>query len=388
MTARERILAAFDAAGTPETGVVACYEEILLRDHFAQLTRVPWWDASQAAQVAADFAAGSGLDWWSVHPCAPRAERLRQRFEQRADGVWRVDEGTGEETCLNEPVASGTNTGCATSHHTAVEDLPESRAEVDARLPTATAFDRDRFLAEGRHDAAAAIRQRVDLLLYGHTIAPLWMLYNVFGYEGMMVLLAQDPDLAAYAAQRLADRTLQQIRTLEALGAEAVWIEECLTDQIHPDLFRAINVPILRGCVDAIRQLGMKSIYYYCGNPCDRLDAILDVGADALHFEESKKGFAIDIADIVRAVDGRCVVFGNLDAIGVLERGSDSLLEAEIRRQLAAGRRNGNRFVMSIGSPVTPGTPVARVRRYADLARDLASRPHGAPCENEGVTFL
>ena len=48
-------------------------------------------------------------------------------------------------------------------------------------------------------------------------------------------------------------------------------------------------------------------------------------------------------------------------------------LRAEIARQIAAGRRNGSRFIMSLGSPVTPRTPVDRVRLYCDLARELGS---------------
>jgi len=113
----------------------------------------------------------------------------------------------------------------------------------------------------------------------------------------------------------------------------------------------------------------MRSVYYYCGDPNDRFDEILATGADALHFEEGKKGFTIDINDVARRVDGRHVVFGNLDAIGILEHGSEGMLRSAIRRQLDAGHRNGNRFVMSTGSPITPGTPVERVRRYTDLVR-------------------
>jgi uroporphyrinogen-III decarboxylase len=64
-------------------------------------------------------------------------------------------------------------------------------------------------------------------------------------------------------------------------------------------------------------------------------------------------------------------VLGNLDSIGVLENGSEAGLRAEIGRQLRAGRRNGSRFILSTGSPVTPRTPVSRVRRYCEMAREL-----------------
>jgi hypothetical protein len=46
-------------------------------------------------------------------------------------------------------------------------------------------------------------------------------------------------------------------------------------------------------------------------------------------------------------------------------------LHSEIRRQLRAGRENGDRFVMSTGSPITPGTPVEEVRLHTDLVREV-----------------
>ena len=66
-----------------------------------------------------------------------------------------------------------------------------------------------------------------------------------------------------------------------------------------------LNVPLMKDYVEAIRASGLKSIYYYCGNPMDRLEPLLAVGADAVHFEESKKNFVIDIDDVVAAIEGR-----------------------------------------------------------------------------------
>jgi len=75
----------------------------------------------------------------------------------------------------------------------------------------------------------------------------------------------------------------------------------------------------------------------------------------------------------VERVNGRLTVLGNLDAIRLLEKGSEAELRAEIARQIAAGRRNGSRFIMSLGSPVTPGTTVDRVRLYCDLVHELGA---------------
>jgi uroporphyrinogen-III decarboxylase len=94
----------------------------------------------------------------------------------------------------------------------------------------------------------------------------------------------------------------------------------------------------------------------------------MDTGADALALEESKKHFTIDIADVAELVDGRMALFGNVDAIGLMESSSDADLQAEIARQCEAGVRNGRRFVLCTGSPITPRTPLARVRTYTDMA--------------------
>ena len=64
-------------------------------------------------------------------------------------------------------------------------------------------------------------------------------------------------------------------------------------------------------------------------------------------------------------------MLGNLDAIGVLQDASESRLRAEIVRQIAAGRRDNGRFIMSLGSPVTPQTPISRVRFHSDLVHEL-----------------
>ena len=194
-------------------------------------------------------------------------------------------------------------------------------------------------------------------------------LFDLFGYEGAMLMIAERPRMAAFASRRLLADTVRCIPLLAALAVDVIWIEEVFTDQISPAAFAELNLPLMRELVDAIRQVRLPSVYYYCGSPHDRFSSILAVGADALHFEEGKKGFAIDIARMAEAVDGRCVLFGNLDAIGVLQNGTEIELAAAVRRQVEAGRRNRNRFVMSVGSPITPGTPPGRVRLYTDLAR-------------------
>jgi uroporphyrinogen-III decarboxylase len=86
----------------------------------------------------------------------------------------------------------------------------------------------------------------------------------------------------------------------------------------------------------------------------------------ALCFEENRKDYGIDLAEVRRTLGPDRVLFGNMDAM-LVEQASDEEVLAEVRRQIAvAGRDN---FVVSLGSPLTPGTSLDRVRLVCESTR-------------------
>ncbi len=379
MTGREKIEAAFSGGGASEIPAVICYEGIYIRDHWSQLTSCPWWYAQSPKlehQLAwrRDFLAATPQDWFALPGCASRAEREAAEIQQRGEDVFLIDRRSGERRKLYRPVVAGWSRQAIAAQATPAR-LPESVEEIDAAVPLPGEFDGDRFAADGRGDLAEAMLAEfgADVCPTGGAPSPLWRCYGLWGFEGMMTLIAERPDLVERACRRLLAGSIQSVRHAAELGAVAVWIEECLTDMISPAAFERLNLPPLRELIEAIRSAGMKSVYYYCGDPAGKWELLVSAGADALSLEESKKGFTIDIDDVVERVAGRCAVLGNLDAMDLLAGGDEEQLRAEIARQIAAGRRAGGRFIMSLGSPVTPETPPQRVRRYLQLARELGA---------------
>lgn len=377
MTGREKIERAFSAGGTTEVPAVICYEGIYVRDHWDQLTLCPWWyqfspDLEQQLSWRRDVITKTPQDWLCLPVCPPRAERETTAVEERPEGVFLVNRQNGREKKLVRPAVGGWDAQ-GVSRHVRPARLPETSAEVDASIPLAGEFDAQQFVDSGRSDLAATLLDEFGRTLFPicHTASPLWSCYGQWGFEGMMRLIAQRPELVRRACERLLANNIRRIREGTALGAVGVWVEECMTDMINPAAFADVNVPVMRQLIDEVRALGMKSIYYYCGDPGGKWEYILSLGPDALALEESKKGFTIDIEDVVERVAGRCTVLGNLDAVGVLQEAGEEQLRAEVARQIAAGRKTGGRFIMSLGSPVTPGTPVERVRLYCELVHEL-----------------
>ena len=375
MDGKQRIEAALSGDGAHAIPAVICYEGIFVRDHWRQLTMHPWWyrdapDLERQVLWRREALPKIGQDWFYLPPFYSLEERQCLRLETRSDGIFRVDRCTGEEVRLEEPAVGGW------SHQEAVESvhpdyLIETIGEIDKLVP----LPGDEMHDPSRDDLAAALLKEFGETRYpfGYISSPLWNCYYLWGFEEMMVLIARRPDLVAHACQRFLQSALASVREAARRGVAGLWIEDCFTDMIRPEAFESLNLRFLIPLVEEIRAAGMASIHYFCGNPAGKWPLLLSTGADAIALEESKKGFNIDIEDIVERVGGRMAVLGNLDAIGVLQDGTEEALRAEITRQIAAGRRNGSRFVMSVGSPVTPATPVERVRLYCDLARELGS---------------
>lgn len=379
MTGRQRIEAAFGPSGCRETPAVICYEGIFIRDHLDAVSRLPWWyQYSPSIEEQLDWRrevmACMDQDWFRLPLSYTADERRNVRLEHRGDAVFLVDGRSGVRRRIERPAIGGwTSTGGLESFRP--DSLPESEADIDELIPQVESADAASIVCCGKAELAhRLLGTHGDSLFPTYSVSsPFWLCYQIWGFEGMMIAAATTPELIRYACERYVAQQLDQVKVASLLGAQGIWIEECLADLLSPGQFATLSLPYVQRLVDAIRKQEMRSIYYYCGNPDRKWDLLLESRADALSLEEGKKGFVIDIEAAARRANGTCVLFGNLDAIGVLQDGSSEELRAEIARQLRAGRRNGDRFVMSLGSPVTPGTPPERVREYCRLVRELSS---------------
>jgi hypothetical protein len=380
MDGLEKIKAAFSPEGSAEFAAVICYEGIYIRDHWRQLTHFPWWypfspNLDHAFAWRSQVLPAIGQDWFELPACRSRSYRETHTIVERDGRVFLEDTVLGQHSELFEPSVGGWEL-LQHGYSGHVDQIVQNESELDALIPRPAPIDRQAFQSEGYADLANQLLSNFGAVLYptASISTPLWSCYWLWGFEGMMEMIARKPALVRYACDRFLQQQIESVHQAAALGAQGIWIEDCLTDMIHPRDFARLHLPDLHALVDEIRACGMDSIHYFCGNPAGKLEMILSSGVDALALEESKKGFEIDIARVAEAVNGRCALLGNLDAISLLSQASEADLQAELKRQAAAGRRNHSRFVFSTGSPVTPATSPQRVRLYCDLAHEIGVR--------------
>lgn len=379
MNGREKIEAAFSPEGSPEFGAGICYEDIYFRDHWQQICELPWWyrfspDLEDALAWRCEVIPALGQDWMYLPSCSSRAYRRSHKISDHAGKVSLLDRATGYHQPITEPVIGGWES-FERRYSGHITHIAQTTEELDMLIPPAPPFNREAFRDAGHADLSQQLLTEfgVDHYPIVHITSPLWACYYLWGFEGMMETIARQPALVDEACRRYLHNAIEEVHEAAAMEARGIWLEDCMTDMIHPRDFARLNMPNICALVEEIHAHGMHCIHYFCGNPKGKLDLLLTSGADALALEESKKGFTTDIAALAEVVDGRCALLGNLDAIHLLANSSESELRTEIARQVQAGRRNHNRFVMSIGSPVTPATTPQRVRRYIDIAHETGS---------------
>jgi len=369
MGSRENVLKAMGCGLSEDFPVVIPYVGIFLRDHWEGVTDQPWWayddpDLAAWLKVEEDLLDKLDMDWVNCGFCPPREWRESHRIEGRGNRAFVVgSSGNREGEVQRDPIGGS---------HITIEKEPiiESIEDIDKYIGS---LDEQDLIQSGRLDYVKMIVNKFGMKKFvcASIGTPYWTaLCSYFGFKGMTVDLYRRSGLVERVLERLMDNAVQELRAYADAKVDGIWIEECLTSatEISLEQFKRFVMPYDEELVSEIRKLGMRSIYYPCGDVRDRLEPMIDMGPDCLSLEESKKGFDIDIAWVDEIVSGRTCIFGNIDSIRILQNGTRDELRREVRRQIDIGLKHG-RFVMSLGSPVTPLTPLARVAEFIDVVR-------------------
>jgi len=176
------------------------------------------------------------------------------------------------------------------------------------------------------------------------------------GLETALVMMVEAPRVAAHMLERFMERVPRHARELAAAGYDAGFVVDSYAsaDIISPRTYVDWIAPIHRAHAQAIKQAGLKSIFYNTGGILPLLPTIKTLGFDALSFEERIKGVEIDIAAIRKEVGPEQCLFGNFDSY-LLLRGDRDAIAREVARQINVAGRDGA-FVMGTGSPICDAT--------------------------------
>jgi uroporphyrinogen-III decarboxylase len=375
MNSKERIKAALEGKSVDRMPVTVLYNHLYHLDHFAELTGKPAWQRRAWCHAAPHEHAAvlkqmlEKVPLEIVQPQGAPSREMRERivFFEKDGAAFCRDTKTGAVTPLAESAAGHADDYAANETQTVF-----SVADFNARFKLVKA---ERILEDGSLDyVQAAVRTlgKDHFICSGGFVSILWDCIPYVGQTNMLTMLIDNPGLIEYMGHKLLDQSIESIKAYGAVGGDALYIDDAMgySDVISVAHYERFSLPYLTEMVREIHQQGMKAILIYFGGVADRLEQIVSTGADGLSVETTMKNYVNDIQDISRKIGGRISLFGNIDPVGVLQKGSDQELKLEIQRQAQAAQ-TARGFIMCTGSPITPATPLARVRLFIDLARKI-----------------
>jgi len=195
--------------------------------------------------------------------------------------------------------------------------------------------------------------------------------YDLLGFRGMMVMTHKNPELLKYIIERELAQDLERAKALAQVGVDGIYLVETFTsgDMISPEAYNEFVYFFDDILIREIKKLGLRPIFYFCGDIIPRLDQLAKLDIAALAFEESKKGFVIELERIVDKVGKDLCLLGNIDTIRLGLHGTPKEMVAEVKRQIGIGSRAAG-FIVSNGSPFPPDTNPRQIDAMITVAHE------------------
>jgi hypothetical protein len=303
-------------------------------------------------------------DYMELRQGATRAWAERTEIVLEEDIPYYRDRETGIKRAMDAvPLPCGDAEQQHTSHADVWENpsLATNEDEVHGQLPV---LDTSTLLKRGDFDLPRQVVADYGDRYYLSAIlsTPYMASYSLLGFQGLMLIQHDSPRLFHVILQCEVAQLKPVIDAWAAVGVHGIFAEEVWSgaDLISARSYEEFVFPYNQDMFHHASAAGLHTIHYVCGDVMSRLERISELAVSAVAVEESKKGFRIDIEDVVRLAGERRVVFGNIDAVEYGVRAPADAIRAEVKRQARAGAR-ARGFVVSTGSPFPLDTNPRRI---------------------------
>lgn len=186
----------------------------------------------------------------------------------------------------------------------------------------------------------------------------------LMGINELMLALDDDPVLVRALMERCLDYGLSYGRALCESGADVLTGGDSPVGLIGPKRYREVALPFEQRLIAGLKAATDKPVsLHICGNAEPILADMAHSGADLLEID-----YRTDLAVACRAAGPDIALWGNLDPVGVLARGSIDEVRTAARQALAVTVGHG-RYILGSGCTLAVETPFANVDALISTVR-------------------
>lgn len=195
-----------------------------------------------------------------------------------------------------------------------------------------------------------------------HVLGPYTLAGQLLDLSHLAKAAFKKPDLVGAILDRLAGILVEVIGIYRAAGADYITIREMGAgpDILSPLIFESLIMPPLKRIFAAIDS---PNVLHICGDTNDIIGRMALCGSDALSVERKN-----DVAETRRKLGPDALIFGDLDAYGVLSSGTAGQVDTAVKEAIERG-------VSAIwpGCDIWPEVPEENMRALVSAARKYGS---------------
>ncbi len=255
---------------------------------------------------------------WGNDLCSVGADTddLAGGWKKVGDERWERTDEWGNTWARVEDHSMGEVAKGALENINAVEDLPMPPLSDPERYENAAktiAENNEHFIAGG---------------LPGFTFS---MARKIRRLDQYMMDLHLHRDKIEILHDRIDEVLLAMVENYDRIGCDAIITAEDWGTQlglmIHPDLWREIFKPRFKRICDAARKHGMKVLLHSCGRITDVIPDMIEVGIDALQFDQQQ----VHGIDNLARYAGRVTYWCPVDIQAALQSGDEAVIRGWAR---------------------------------------------------------
>lgn len=269
--------------------------------------------------------------------------------------TWVTAEAMGAETRFSSPDQPKGGTG---------NPLVRSLADLDAiPSPDPAGAGRIPMMLE----AVRRVREGLgeDVFIVGcFDQQPFSLACSLMGINELMMALVDQPVLVERLLERCRDHCIAYATALAKAGSDMLSTGDSPAGLIGPKRYRELALPSSKEVFRRIREeVDVPLSLHICGDATPILDDMVASGADVLEVDHR-----VDLKEVIRITRNRVALWGNIDPVGVLERGTPESVTAACDAAMDAAE--GCRFILSSGCTLSVGTPEENLRAMISSCRN------------------
>jgi MtaA/CmuA family methyltransferase len=284
-------------------------------------------------------------------------ERFRPDAVWLSADTWVTAEAMGAEVAFPGPTQPLAGTGRACVQSAAdIERISPPDPGTQGRWP---------LMLEAMRLIDAAIGKDVFIVACFDQY-PFSLACALMGIQQVMLLLIDNPSVIESLMEKCSEYTVAYATALAEAGADMLSGGDSPAGLIGPRLYRDVALPFEEQVFAALKsKFSIPLSLHICGNAMPILADMATSGADVLELDQH-----VDIAYACRVVGPEIAIWGNLDPVGLLARGTPEQVRAATTTLLdtvaACGQR---RFVLSSGCTLAVDTPPENLDALLETAR-------------------